>query len=524
MAHPAFNSAIPRASNHICREAFDKDTGQLFETFELLNHKGENSLFEMRMDLEERRSIANPKYLCPLCARPLTLRAGSDKVALHFAHPREPEHTCPYKTGDKFTPEQLAAMKYNGLKETNQHRQLKAWLITSLQCDESVLADSIRTETRLTAKLPDAGFRVPDVRAQWRTRDLIFEAQLASTFVTTIAERRVFYREYGANLFWIFPTWPEQAERFMSKDIYYTNNFNVFVVNDRTVDLSKREGHLYLETWWARPDEIDANGQAREWNRRDARLDELTFDEKRQRVYLVDVEAELAELRRGEAVQARKNEEDRRLVQGVDIRVPPTTTFAFSFGNDWSTEPSRALHNMSEAALKLFTLMQELKFDKVARQLEWFVCESSLLRPRDVLNAFVSADLLTPTSSTVEQEQALLTVFTFLFSLKSGRAMPDSKYTDLKQLENLVFNSYKRHYRLFLSSADFWARGDDLDSDNPMSTVERHRKQFKRELRESPNSVAAMQDRSFDRAVLFVFPELVTKIEKLSVLDAKRPT
>jgi competence CoiA-like predicted nuclease len=499
-----------------CLEVLDKERGIVFAASELLANGGEARLFRERMKTEELRSAGRPKYLCPLCGRRLSLRAGSDRVALHFAHPREPEHLCPYKTGDKHTAEQLAAMKYNGLKETRTHRLLKAWTWQSLRADNNTQRESVKTETRLRAKLPNTGYRVPDVRAIWKNRSLVFEAQIASTFVTTIAQRRIFYRQYGASLLWLFPRWPEPESRFTSKDIYYNNNFNVFVINQETVNLSVQSGQMTLEVWWANPREVDESERAASWEKRYATLDELTFDEEKQRVFLVDVDAELAEIRRKKTARARKYEEDRFLANGGDSRVPPSTTVAFSFDIDRSTDITRATRNMTEAATKLFESMQNCRPHEVARQLEWFICEGSLLQPKDVLHALVAADLLTPTSDTAGQEQALLTVFTFLFSLKNGRAMPDHRYKNLKQLENLVFNSYRQHYRLFISAADFWDRGNALDLCNPNSALERHKKQFKKEMSESPYSVASLQDRSFDRAILFVFPELQQKIERLS--------
>lgn len=84
-----------------------------------------------------------------------------------------PEHKCPYKTSDNHTPDELAAMKYNGLKETAEHRLVKARLLRALRMDAGVEPDSLYSEKIYRAKLPDKSCRRPDVAARWNGKSIV---------------------------------------------------------------------------------------------------------------------------------------------------------------------------------------------------------------------------------------------------------------------------------------------------------------------------------------------------------------
>ena len=111
-----------------CPDVVDTRIDSVVPAENVLHALDHVELHQLRLQIEEVKIAGKPRFRCPLCWRPLGLRGGwglgedigHRQVALHFAHPREPEHHCAYKTGGDYTPEQYAAMKYNGLKETDR--------------------------------------------------------------------------------------------------------------------------------------------------------------------------------------------------------------------------------------------------------------------------------------------------------------------------------------------------------------------------------------------------------------------
>ena len=66
-----------------------------------------------------------------------------------------------------------------------------------------------------------------------------FEVQLSTTFLTEIVGRREFYRVNGGAIVWVFEGFNPQENRTAEQDIFYLNNLNVFVVNERTLERSR---------------------------------------------------------------------------------------------------------------------------------------------------------------------------------------------------------------------------------------------------------------------------------------------
>lgn len=283
----------------ICIEVFDCEARVIVSAVEILESLNAPTAHQARMKIEESKQKGIAKYSCPLCAQTLSLRGGlQTKFVMHFAHPRMPEHKCPYKTSDNHTPEDLAAMKYNGLKETADHRLVKARLLKALRRDAGVEPGSIHSEKIYRAKLPDKSWRKPDVDARWNGKSLIFEAQLSTTFVTVIANRRNFYTENGAELIWIFAKRPEPDGGFMpftNKDIFYNNNFNLFVVNSETETESAKQNCLVIEAWWPDPATFSVEGPRIDWCSKMVNLSQLTFNHKKRIVFFFNFEAAITE-------------------------------------------------------------------------------------------------------------------------------------------------------------------------------------------------------------------------------------
>lgn len=307
----------------------------------------------------------------------------------------------------------------------------------------------------------------------------------------------------------------------MSKDVYYNNNFNVFVVNEQTVARSITQRAATLEVWWADPEKFDSDGRATHWFSSFARLDELSFDPVTQRVFLVDVEKLRSAHKSREKLNRIAELEARQMKQGVDSRVPPFSSLAFSFGQHStdSATSDNAIPYLTEAADKLFGAILSLDTATLALQLRWFAREESTLSSRDVVAAFANAKMLTVVRDRDAQEATLQTLLLVLFSLQAGAPITEN-YKNLRQLENLIFSSYRRHFRLFLRAAERWDRNEVLGANDPKSTISKHRNQFRTDRNNKLVRETTLQDRSFDRLIAVVFPDLESDIDELASSDA----
>lgn len=68
---------------------------------------------------------------------------------------------------------------------------------------------------------------------------IYFEAQLSTTFLRVMVERRDFYLRNGGTLYWIFRDFMPESRRLLHDDVFYTNNRNIFIVNDEALHASR---------------------------------------------------------------------------------------------------------------------------------------------------------------------------------------------------------------------------------------------------------------------------------------------
>mgnify|MGYP001159332743 CR=1 FL=1 len=488
----------------------------LLASQEILGALDAVELHQLRLSAEESKIGGRARFRCPLCLQPLGLRGGqgsvrldaqdrSSNVALHFTHPRDPEHHCPYKTNGDFTPEQYEAMKYNGLKETRAHRMVKARLWDGLRREPLIDPGSLRVERRYRGKLPDTDWRRPDVQVCWRGMDLVFEAQLATTFVTVIAQRRAFYRRNDAHLIWVFATPPGRGLRFTTKDVVFNNNCNLFVVSERTAALSIERGGLVLEAWWpVAEDRLDGGDQFR-WNSAMVTLDELSFDESAGTVYYADHEAEL-EVARARRDEARRAEQLRRL---GDARVLPGSSGTLFLESD--------SHPGHGAALDLD------RADGVRRHVHAAAAARDSAAFDRLLLAFQARGRISRLSPADEEERArhFEAAICALISLEVG-APAGTHLENLRAVENWIWNSHRGYYSLFLNAVSVWRREQQVRAHDPRSTLSAHVHAFRSSRQGAVTARAFRQDTSLHSVFRIVFPELDAAMDRIEAVAAKR--
>ena len=261
-------------------------------------NQDEAAIFEIRRQLEDAiRNRRDPKYKCYYCNQLIKIRGKAENETklkrMHFAHQWDSED-CPIKTSQELTQQQIRAIKYNGQKESRLHERTKELVAASLESNRltgkgitEVATETVRRDTSgiLT-------WRKPDVSAVYHSRQVVFEIQLSTTFLSVIADREHFYQQNKTFIIWIFKFFSEEfdKQRFTEKDVFYGNNQNAFVFDGEAISESKRQQNLILKCLYREP---YRSGQqiAYRWQERLVGLHDLTFDDKTYKVFLFDVVA-----------------------------------------------------------------------------------------------------------------------------------------------------------------------------------------------------------------------------------------
>jgi hypothetical protein len=128
-------------------------------------------------------------------------------------------------------------------------------------------------------------WRKPDVRARLGELSIAFEVQLSTTHLNVVVARQDFYLREGGLLVWVFANFDADARRLTFDDIFYNNNQNAFLVNERTVVISLEKGEFFLECLWAEP---LPGGGVSPLRRAIVPFHELTLDQESQQAFYFD--------------------------------------------------------------------------------------------------------------------------------------------------------------------------------------------------------------------------------------------
>lgn len=270
-------------------EVMDTETGKHHLLAAIVGNDRDTTI-QRRMAIKEAQIRNRPLYVCSECLVPVSLLMHPDSNRFYFKHIRE-DGRCSAITRGQLSHDEIKARKYNGTKESIRHRKMKAMVLQSLRADRRF--SDIKSEKRWTGEL-DGRWRQPDVQAVYDAGNgstpirVAFEVQLSTTFLDVIAERRIFYRNAGALLFWIFAEFNETGRRLMQDDVFYNNNQNAFLVNEETTTVSKQNAKFHLACAWSTPrsDNLDSN-----LNRQLICFHDVRFDIVKQQAYYFDVEA-----------------------------------------------------------------------------------------------------------------------------------------------------------------------------------------------------------------------------------------
>ncbi len=259
---------------------------------------------QMRTELLDRISEGEPKFTCAVCGTALHINSMKASRRFYFKHSHE-DGTCPIKTREALSQEEIDARRYNGAKESKEHRAMKEWIRMSLAMDPEF--SDIQTEQPWKGK-QTGGYRRPDVRGTYRDVPVVFEVQLSSTYVNVMAARKRFYLAEGAMLLWVFAEFDEALRAMVQEDVFYNNNQNAFLVTADTVTASREQGKLMLECVWREPVTPTV---VKTLTRRVVAFDQLTLKQSAQQVYFYDFYGERGKLEEAQTLAQRQREQER---------------------------------------------------------------------------------------------------------------------------------------------------------------------------------------------------------------------
>jgi hypothetical protein len=117
------------------REIMDMSTGSVISTNKVIGDEYDNAI---KLRTELRVSIANesPKYTCSFCGVGVYLNCMHFERRFYFKHVVE-DGRCPIDTRGQLSQEKIDAIRYNGIKESQLHIQMKEWIRKGLTSDPS---------------------------------------------------------------------------------------------------------------------------------------------------------------------------------------------------------------------------------------------------------------------------------------------------------------------------------------------------------------------------------------------------
>lgn len=255
---------------------------------------------ELSLVIQDRAEMASrflldrkkPWLVCQLCGAALLLVRTQHRY-FHFRHHPAIEGLvkCDISTKGELSPAQITAIKYNAQKESQAHIRLKGIIRDSLIADQACDEPQVEKVWKGKSVADRATWRKPDVQVVRGEERIAFEVQLSTTFLTEIVGRREFYRANGGSMIWVFQSFDPSSTKTAEEDIFFLNNLNVFIVNERTLARSRAARRMAFDCWYAVP-QLAGRTIVNEWRSAEVFLDELTFSQQKQLVFFNDYQTQ----------------------------------------------------------------------------------------------------------------------------------------------------------------------------------------------------------------------------------------
>jgi hypothetical protein len=285
-------AAARAVANPAIAEVTDLDTGEIVDAVRLITGHLYQDLIEERGRVVARIMAGSPRFVCSICQVPIYLVSRPEEHIFYFRH-RHEDGSCPAQTRSPLSSDEICARKYHGLRESEPHKAIKALILRSLDADPAF--SEVVAERNWRSRDGSGAFRRPDVQAEHPSGRVALEVQLSTTFLSVVVGRREFYRGEGALLLWVFGGFDPAFRLLTTDDLLFSNNSNVFVIDEETARISEDRRSFHLRCHYRRPVR-EGSRVTDKWEERLVAFDELTQDREGQRVFAVDYAAEEAAL------------------------------------------------------------------------------------------------------------------------------------------------------------------------------------------------------------------------------------
>lgn len=287
-------------NERLIKRVLDKEKGQFIYS-EIFFNQNENIIWYYREQCRSAiKKLREPILVCDTCGQLIQISGGIGDFTkkTHFKHAKDSED-CPLKTDSNISVDEILRRKFNGQVEGSLHintkNQIAFYLLKNKENNRGIT--NVEVEKVHKSKLDYKKWKKPDITSIFNNKSLVFEVQLATTFLDVIIERQLFYKENKTYILWIFKEFEneEDKQKFTQKDIFYSNNRNAFVFDDYAIELSERHQNLILACHFQRPI-INNLILEYKWEVQYISLNDLTFDENF-KIYFFNVEVEEEKLK-----------------------------------------------------------------------------------------------------------------------------------------------------------------------------------------------------------------------------------
>lgn len=283
------------------RDVRSVKTGRVYNAPTLIRSWRWDRYVRICADVREAMQRGQPRLRCALCGIPVYFVNSTEKRV--FLRHQSEDGRCTAVTRDGLTENDLREIIYRGRQESWQHIETKRLIEEGLRGDADFSDVAVEATWRAAEGMSR---RRPDVSATWRGHlRVAFEAQLTTTFLDVVLERRAFYQQEGALLVWVLRRFDPANRRMTEEHILFSNNSNVLVVDGATAAASRAAGRFMVRVHHRTMSEDGQHG----WAETIAPFADLTLDRQGQLAFLYDYGR--AEARAAEA-EARRLEEKKR--------------------------------------------------------------------------------------------------------------------------------------------------------------------------------------------------------------------
>lgn len=256
---------------------------------------------DMRTDVLKGIRDNKPLFLCGFCRQPVYLcggkhtgETGKSFKEIYFKHYyHSPE--CKFYLKTKYGKSEIERMKFHGLKEGLVHKMIKNEIAQALNNEgydaktEEVVSMFTLYKDGTDSENYRRLWRRPDIHAKNQEKQFVIEIQLATTFLSVILDRMIFYKESKHHVLWVLDDFnPEEEQKFTTMDILSLTNRNIFEFNDEMRKESKEQGKLLLKCHFEIPVLQDNLTFNYVWDNKVVCMDDLVFDNEHYIVYSYD--------------------------------------------------------------------------------------------------------------------------------------------------------------------------------------------------------------------------------------------